>query len=81
MEVQNVLYDPKATVNLISITQLNNEGWTAIFLQHYEGACLILPQQFWYGPEPCSLSLSQVNNVFMLTPIEVDIAEQTNTTF
>eukprot|EP00961_Rhodomonas_salina_P125529 1690886-Rhodomonas_salina.1 len=58
MEVQNVLYDLKATVNLISIKQLNNEGWTAIFLLHDE----------------------LVNNVFMLTPIVVDIAEQTNMT-
>eukprot|EP00961_Rhodomonas_salina_P075470 1012743-Rhodomonas_salina.1 len=77
LEIDNVLYDPLAMVNLVSVQQMNTAGYAAYFLPGEEGSALITPRRFWDNPEDNnnvrSIPIVRLNNVFVLTPIENDI--------
>eukprot|EP00961_Rhodomonas_salina_P188248 2540469-Rhodomonas_salina.2 len=80
MVVVDVLYDPDAPVNLTSIQQLNTAGYAAIFLPGNDHSALITQSDFWNGGadgnDMRSIPIVRVNNVFVLTPIEVDISTE-----
>eukprot|EP00961_Rhodomonas_salina_P006333 85749-Rhodomonas_salina.1 len=75
--VTDCLHDPLAMVNLVSIKQLNNAGYGAVFLPNASASGLITPLQAWTDNIQLYLPFVQQNNVFLLTPMESDWTRQT----
>eukprot|EP00961_Rhodomonas_salina_P154452 2080525-Rhodomonas_salina.1 len=73
--VPNTLLDPLATVNLIAAKQLNNLGYTVLFLPEADNSSIVAPMRFWNDGVPLCLLIVQRNNVFLLTPMEADTSK------
>eukprot|EP00961_Rhodomonas_salina_P281771 3807582-Rhodomonas_salina.1 len=78
LKVPNTLIDPLATVNLVSVKQLNNLGYTVLFLPEADNSSIVTPMLFWSDGAPLCLPIVQLNNVFLLTPMDCYTSE-TNT--
>jgi transposase InsO family protein len=81
MVIENVLYDPKATVNLISAKQLNRAGYGVMLMPDESSTCILTPKQSWIQQsQPRFLPLLQRNNVFLLTAVDAFTSPPADTT-
>eukprot|EP00961_Rhodomonas_salina_P168310 2268785-Rhodomonas_salina.2 len=76
IEIENVLYDPLATVNLISVKQMNNAGYGFALMPNESVSAIITPPSTWPSTLPVYLPIIQQNNVFMLSEIDTEVAPE-----
>eukprot|EP00961_Rhodomonas_salina_P027165 367716-Rhodomonas_salina.1 len=62
MKIHDCLFDPLASVNLISVKQLNYAGYGAVFMPDEHSSGLITLPRFWTKSKPSCLPIVQQNN-------------------
>eukprot|EP00961_Rhodomonas_salina_P262948 3553507-Rhodomonas_salina.1 len=75
--IPNVLYSPQATVNLLSVKQMNCTGYGFVLMPNEDASAIIVPMSSWKSQIPHYLPLIQQNNVFMLEEIDAEISPDT----
>ena len=68
--IKDVLYDPLSSVNLISVKQMNNNGYGFILMPDEGASMIVTPKSSWPSGDPQYLPIVQQNNVFLLTTID-----------
>eukprot|EP00961_Rhodomonas_salina_P114047 1534301-Rhodomonas_salina.1 len=76
IEIENALYDPLATVSLISVKQMNNAGYGFALMPNESASAIITPPSTWPSTLPVYLPIIQQNNVFMLSEIDTEVAPE-----
>eukprot|EP00961_Rhodomonas_salina_P148614 2000506-Rhodomonas_salina.1 len=78
IEIENALYDPLATVNLISVKQMNNAGYWFALMPNESVSAIITTPSTWPSTLLVYLPTIQQNNIFtgMLAEIDTEVAPE-----